>query len=121
MTPKRLPLILAGVGMIGVGLVAILTNPTLDQYNSAASQEIATVLIREVCPRLQKNPAAIASFLHEGCHALAQGETQDIEHFIAYNTRHYNLGVASLFVTDLPIQSIWTVGLFGQFLVLPPL
>ncbi|MDG2991697.1 DUF4359 domain-containing protein [Candidatus Synechococcus calcipolaris G9] len=118
MNPKRLTLILAGIGMIGVGLVAGLTNPTLEHYQSTASEEIASLLIREVCPGLHKNPTAIASFLQEGCQALSQGNTREIEDYIAYNTRHYNLGVASLFVTELPVQSIWTLGLFGQFLVL---
>lgn len=103
--------------LLGV-IAAFLTNPTRADYERRAVTEINTFLLTQVCPEVINRDSAIAMVALEVCDQLESRPAEDIERYIAYNTQSYNLGVATLFVTELPIQTVWSLGLFGQIIPL---
>jgi len=106
----------------GVALTAVaagVTNPTPADYQRRATTEINTFLLTQVCPQLMQQTTAIAPLVLDTCEDLEVGAAEEIERYIAYHTRAYNLGVATLFVTELPIQTVWSLGAFGQIVPLP--
>ncbi|HIK24840.1 MAG: DUF4359 domain-containing protein [Thermosynechococcus sp. Uc] len=98
--------------------VACFTNPTPADYQQHAATEINTFLLTQVCPEILKRDGAIAMLALEFCEQLESRPAEAIERYISYNTQVYNLGVATLFVTELPIQRVWSLGLFGQIIPL---
>ncbi|WJI28732.1 DUF4359 domain-containing protein [Thermosynechococcus sp. B3] len=113
------PLWWGGGAFLLLGIIAaVLTNPTPADYQRRAAAEINTFLLTQVCPEIINRDSAIAQVALEVCDQLESRPAEDIERYIAYNTQSYNLGVATLFVTELPIQTIWSLGLFGQIIPL---
>lgn len=113
------PLWWGGGAFLLLGIIAAcLTNPTPADYQRRAAGEINTFLLTQVCPEIINRDSAIAMVALEVCDQLESRPAEDIERYIAYNTQSYNLGVATLFVTELPIQTIWSLGLFGQIIPL---
>ncbi|URR35889.1 DUF4359 domain-containing protein [Thermosynechococcus sp. HN-54] len=103
--------------LLGI-IAACLTNPTPADYQRRAAAEINTFLLTQVCPEIIDRSSAIAMVALEVCEQLESRPAEEIERYIAYNTQSYNLGVATLFVTELPIQTVWSLGLFGQIIPL---
>ncbi|QEQ01821.1 DUF4359 domain-containing protein [Thermosynechococcus sp. CL-1] len=113
------PLWWGGGAFLLLGIIAAcLTNPTPADYQRRAAAEMNTFLLTQVCPEIINRDSAIALVALEVCDQLESRPAEDIERYIAYNTQSYNLGVATLFVTELPIQTIWSLGLFGQIIPL---
>lgn len=97
---------------------ACVTNPTPADYRKRAATEINTFLLTQVCPEILNRESAIAMLALEFCEQLESHPAEEIERYISYNTQSYNLGVATLFVTEFPIQRVWSLGLFGQIIPL---
>ncbi|WNC45824.1 DUF4359 domain-containing protein [Thermosynechococcus sp. GLH187] len=113
------PLWWGGGAFLLLGIIAaVLTNPTPADYQRRAAAEINTFLLTQVCPEIINRDSAIAQVALEVCDQLESRPAEDIERYIAYNTQSYNLGVATLFVTELPIDTVWSLGLFGQIIPL---
>ncbi|MFN3680114.1 DUF4359 domain-containing protein [Thermosynechococcus sp.] len=113
------PLWWGGGAFLLLGIItACLTNPTPADYQHRAAAEINTFLLTQVCPEIINRDSAIAMVALEVCDQLESRPAEAIERYIAYNTQSYNLGVATLFVTELPIQTVWSLGLFGQIIPL---
>ncbi len=108
----------AGVLALVAGL-AVLTNPTPADYQERAATEINGFLLTQVCPHLLQQSTTMSLLVMEACEELEMGSASEIERYIAYHTRYYNLGVATLFVTELPMQAVWSLGVFGHILPLP--
>ncbi len=110
---------LTGGGVLALtAAVAALTNPTPTDYQQRAATEINGFLLTQVCPQLLQQSTTLSPLVMEACEDLEMGSASEIERYIAYHTRSYNLGVATLFVTELPIQTVWSVGVFGQIVPL---
>ncbi|BAC09011.1 DUF4359 domain-containing protein [Thermosynechococcus vestitus] len=113
------PLWCGGGAFFLLGMIAAcLTNPTPADYQRRTATEMNTFLLTQVCPEIINRNSAIARVALEVCDQLESRSIEDIERYIAYNTQSYNLGVATLFVTELPMQTIWSLGLFGQIIPL---
>ncbi|XFA74216.1 DUF4359 domain-containing protein [Thermosynechococcaceae cyanobacterium Okahandja] len=112
------PWLVAGGVVTLTAVAAALTNPTPADYQAQAATEINGFLLTQVCPQLLEQ-TTMAPLVMEACQDLEMGEAEDIERYIAYHTRTYNLGVATLFVTEFPIQPLWSLGIFGQIVPLP--
>ncbi|AHB87904.1 hypothetical protein NK55_02750 [Thermosynechococcus sp. NK55a] len=113
------PLWCSGGAFLLLGIIAAcLTNPTPADYQRHTATEINTFLLTQVCPEIINRNSGIAMVALEVCDQLESRPAEEIERYIAYNTQAYNLGVATLFVTELPIQTIWSLGLFGQIIPL---
>lgn len=100
-------------------VAAALTNPTPADYQHRAATEINAFLLTQVCPQLMQQTTALSPVVLQTCAELERGAAAEIERYIAYHTRSYNFGVATLFVTELPTQTVWSVGIFGQIVPLP--
>ncbi|HIK35688.1 MULTISPECIES: DUF4359 domain-containing protein [unclassified Thermosynechococcus] len=103
--------------LLGI-IAAVLTNPTPADYQRRAAAEMNAFLLTQVCPEIVHRDSAIALLALEFCEQLESRPAEEIERYISYNTQSYNLGVATLFVTELPIQRVWSLGLFGQIIPL---
>lgn len=99
-------------------VTACFTNPTPADYQRRAAAEVHTFLLTQVCPEIIHRDRAIAPLALEICDQLESGSAEDIERYISYNTQSYNFGIATLFVTELPMQTVWSLGVFGQMIPL---
>ncbi len=88
-----------GIGLVGVGVAAAVTNPSPEEYQDYAVQALSAYARQEVCS--QQEP----SFLRQGCEVMLQTLQPTLRDIFARNTQRRNFIFFSLYVSDIsPIQ-----------------
>jgi hypothetical protein len=98
------------------------TNPARDKYLTYASGKLQTELETTVCKdsRIPKALSGVTDTLIGSCKNLLTSQRSTIEQLLDNTTQRQNLGVVSIYTTELGKKSYQTVGAFGNFVSLPP-
>lgn len=125
--PGPLPalLVLAGVAGGALGLAA--TNPDSQAFEAFAGQRLATLLHEEVCAA--DGLPMLARLLIRDCPDLVASQSGALGKIALAHTRRRNLGMLSLYRTELGGQSLFgvlevprytatTLGVAGHFVIL---
>ncbi|MBE9187200.1 DUF4359 domain-containing protein [Microcoleus sp. LEGE 07076] len=114
------------VGKIALALTVlaagmVFTNPPRDKYLTYASGVLQTELENTVCKdsRVPEALSGVAQTLIGSCKNLLTSQRGSIEHLLDNTTERQNLGVASIYTTQLGKKSYQSVGAFGNFVTLP--
>ena len=115
------------VGKVAIALTVLaagmaFTNPARDKYLTYASTKLETELESTVCKdsRIPQALSGITDSLIGSCKNLVTSQRSTIEHLLDNTTQRQNLGVVSIYTTELGKKSYQTVGAFGNFVTLPP-
>jgi hypothetical protein len=115
------------VGKVAIALTLVaagmaFTNPARDKYLTYASGKLETELENTVCKdsRVPKALSGVTDTLIGSCKNLLTSQRDTIERLLDNTTQRQNFGVASIYTTELGKKSYQTVGVFGNFVTLPP-
>ena len=115
------------VGKVAIALTLLaasmaFTNPARDKYLTYASGKLQTELESTVCKdsRVPKALSGVTDTLIGSCKNLLTSQRGTIEQLLDNTTQRQNLGVVSIYTTELGQKSYQTVGAFGNFVTLPP-
>jgi Domain of unknown function (DUF4359) len=115
------------VGKVAIALTLLaagmaFTNPARDKYLTYASGKLQTELETTVCKdsRIPKALSGVTDTLIGSCKNLLTSQRSTIEQLLDNTTQRQNLGVVSIYTTELGQKSYQTVGAFGNFVSLPP-
>jgi type II secretory pathway pseudopilin PulG len=88
-----------GIGLVGVGVAAAVTNPSPQEYQEYAVQALSAYARQEVCSQQEQ------SFLRQGCEVMIQTLQPTLHDIFARNTQRQNFIVFSLYISDIsPVQ-----------------
>lgn len=115
------------VGKVAIALTILaagmaFTNPSRDKYLTYASGKLETELESTVCKdsRIPKALTGVTDTLIGSCKNLLTSQRSTIEQLLDNTTQRENLGVVSIYTTEVGKKSYQTVGVFGNFVSLPP-
>ena len=115
------------VGKVAIALTLLaasmaFTNPARDKYLTYASGTLEKELESSVCKdsRVPQALSGVAETLIGSCKNLLTSQRSTIERLLDNTTQRQNLGVVSIYTTELGKKSYQTVGAFGSFVTLPP-
>ena len=115
------------VGKVAIALTVLaagmgFTNPGRDKYLTYASGTLEKELETTVCKdsRVPQALSGVAETLIGSCKNLLTSQRSTIERLLDNTTQRQNLGVVSIYTTELGKKSYQTVGAFGSFVTLPP-
>ena len=115
------------VGKVAIALTLVaagmaFTNPARDKYLTYASGVLQNELENTVCKdsRVPKALSGVTDTLIGSCKNLLNSQRDTIERLLDNTTQRQNFGVASIYTTELGQKSYQTVGVFGNFVTLPP-
>jgi len=115
------------VGRVAIALTLVaagmaFTNPARDKYLTYASGVLQNELENTVCKdsRVPKALSGVTDTLIGSCKNLLTSQRDTIEQLLDNTTQRQNFGVASIYTTELGQKSYQTVGVFGNFVTLPP-
>jgi len=91
------------------------TNPGRDKYLTYASGVLETEFKNTV-----RNDSRVPKALSGVAETLLTSQRGSIESLLDNTTQRQNLGVVSIYTTELGKKSYQTVGAFGNFVTLPP-
>ena len=102
----RFPVAGATVALIGSGCAAvlILTNPKPDDYSDHAGQQLVGLLTQELC-RSNGLPMLLRMWVRD-CPQIVASQQQVLASLAARFTTRLNLGVASVYTTQLGGQDL---------------
>lgn len=107
---------IGGAICLGLGGILAATNPSPQDYESFATQQLADYLKVKVCPEV---PALFN--LQTECNRLVGSNQEVLRQLIAENTRQTNFLIFSFYTTNLSVASflpsyrVETIGVFRQF------
>ena len=115
------------VGKVSIALTLVaagmaFTNPARDKYLTYASTKLETELQSNMCKdsRVPQALSGITDSLIGSCKNLLTSQRGTIEQLLDNTTQRQNLGVVSIYTTQVGKKSYQTVGAFGNFVSLPP-
>ncbi len=115
------------VGKVAIALTVLaagmaFTNPGRDKYLTYASGTLQKELEASVCKdsRVPQALSGVAETLIGSCKNLLTSQRDTIERLLDNTTQRQNLGVVSIYTTELGKKSYQTVAAFGNFVTLPP-
>ena len=104
--------------LIGLGAIAIITNPREQGYQKYASLALNTQLKDKVCTEVAEE---LGAWLEGQCHIIVNTASPYLSEVIAQQTRRQNFLLFSIYQADLPLPSplptysVETIGIFGNF------
>lgn len=123
--PRRKSLawvLVLGLGLVGFSLAATLTNPDQSVYEHYLSHQALNQLETQFCaPPTATDSLGLSQFMQQGCQSLLQQGQQPLQQLIGHHTTRHNLGLVSLYTTELPAvthKKIWAIGFLGQIYLL---
>ena len=113
--------------LAGSGAALALSNPSRSDYNAFAGRQLVSLATEEICQR-QVLPLVLQLWISD-CPRLIADQQPVLATLADQFTRRWNLGLASVYVTEvggqdllpslrLPSYRVTTLGIAGQFLVL---
>ena len=108
------------VGKVAIALTVLavgmaFTNPGRDKYLTYASGTLETEFKNTV-----RNDSRVPKALSGVAESLLTSQRGSIERLLDNTTQRQNLGVVSIYTTELGKKSYQTIGAFGNFVTLPP-
>lgn len=107
---------LGGIALVAVGAAMAITNPSQDDYETFATQQLTGYLQENVCV---KAPSEFG--LQRDCQSLLKSKQSEIREFVATGTEQQNFIFFSIYRTNLSLTS-WlpsyrfeTIAVFDRF------
>ena len=110
--------IAGGAGLIGLGVVMIVTNPGKHAYEKYSTKTLTSYLKQEVC---SQSSGVLGGFLSDHCKTLVDIGKTNIHKVISNKTVRQNYLLFSIYETELllppPISNyeFETIGIFQKF------
>ncbi|MCD8488262.1 DUF4359 domain-containing protein [Kamptonema cortianum] len=108
---------IGGAVLAGLGVLMVATNPSPRAYEEYAALELSRYAKTNLCT--QQNP--FGSFLQGQCIQLVDAAQPQVRSLVAQTTQRKNLGVLSIYRTELSVISLLpsyefeTVGVLNNF------
>lgn len=109
--------VFAGVGVIGVGLILSLSNPSRDTYSQHLAQKVNTDLKENICSEASD---LLGGFVTTQCNNLVDRGGNQLAGMIKNSTNRNNFLLFSRYKTDIslmretPIYETEAIGFLGQ-------
>ena len=107
-----------GIVALGLGAIALITNPGEIEYKEYANITLRTHLKDKVCPRAIED---LGAWLGGQCNLLVDTASPYLTQVIAQQTERQNFFLFSIYQADLPLPSplptyhVETIGILGNF------
>ena len=107
-----------GVLAIGLGAIAVLTNPREESYQKYANLTLKSQLKDKVCDRVSEE---IGSWLEGQCQTIVDTASPYLAEVISQQTTRQNFLLFSIYQADLPLPNplpdyhVETIGILGNF------
>ena len=93
---------IAGITLAGVGVAMALTNPSQEEYEEFALQQLTVYIKDNVC---EKAPENFDNFLKRQCSLLIETGSPQFKQLISETTQRQNFIFFSIYRTDLSVSS----------------
>ena len=109
---------IAGIFLIGMGAIAIITNPQESAYEKYAALALKTQFKDKVCTQVTEE---LGSWLETQCHIIINTTSPYLAEAIAQQTKRQNFLFFSIYQADLPFPPplpnyhVETIGILGNF------
>ena len=117
--------ITSGLGVVGIGLLSCLSNPSISRYENHAGKQIAAYLKDNVCQNSEKNlPNSLGQLnksVENYCKTIVDASQPRIGELVGNQTSHQNYFFFSIYQTDIdlpdpfPQYSFESIGVFNHF------
>jgi len=118
---------LAALTAAGAALALAFTNPTVNDYENHAGEQLVALLSKELCTS-EGLPMVLRLWVRD-CPQLVASQRQALARLAGRFTSRFNLGVASLYITrvggqqllpgfTLPTAEVVTLGIAGRFVLI---
>lgn len=120
MKPLQIVGIAGGAALIGLGAAMAVNNPDPTAYKEFATQELSAYLQENVCTQKE---SSLRDILQDPCKKLVKSLQPQFQTIIAKNTERMNLGLFSIYKTELsladplPSYEFGTVGVLGNLYI----
>jgi hypothetical protein len=112
----RLPLMICGIIFLGLGGLLMLTNPSQQQYEEFATEQLVIQMKEKVCQSNSSNLGeAIKSQI---CNLMLDTGKKQIPKLIGETTQRHNYLLLSVYETKLYLYSVETLGIFNHFYII---
>lgn len=112
----RLPLMICGIIFLGLGGLLMLTNPSQQQYEEFATEQLVIQMKEKVCQANSSNLGeAVKSQI---CNLMLDTGKKQIPKLIGETTQRHNYLLLSVYETKLYLYSVETLGIFNHFYII---
>ena len=106
-----------GAALVGVGIAMAAMNPSPEAYEDYAALQLGQYAKTDLCPKGQNT---FGDLFQGKCSQLVEAVQPQLRSLIAQTTQRQNLGVVSIYRTELAIPFLSsyefeTVGVFNSF------
>ena len=112
--------IAGGAALIGLGAAMAMNNPGRTAYDEFATQELSAYVQENFCT---KGESTFGDILQAPCKKFVESLEPQLQTIIAENTERMNLGLFSIYKTELyladfvPSYEFGTVGVLGNLYI----
>lgn len=133
MNVPKLLLISGGIAIGGLGVGMALTNPSPEEYEAFAVEQLKEIIKEEGCDKLPQEltggieiPESLGNILQNQCPNILEKASPILRQIIASNTQRQNFVVLSIYRTDfsrnpvagyLPADQFATLAGFKRFYI----
>lgn len=107
-----------GVGILGLGAIALITNPGEAGYQKYAEATLKTHFKDRVCTEVIED---LGVWLEGQCRILVDIASPNLSQVVSQQTKRQNFVLFSIYQADFPLPSplpkyhVETIGVFGNF------
>lgn len=101
MKPLKIALSLGALAIAGAGVAMAVTNPSPQEYEAYAREQLSTYLREEGCPQI---PELFGLMSQDRCVALIESNQGELQKIVAENTIRQNFVVFSIYRTELSLN-----------------
>ena len=111
---------IAGIIAIGIGAIALVTNPGEQKYQNYAALTLRTKIKDKICAKVSQD---LGVWLEGQCHILVATASPYLAEVITQQTERKNFLLFSIYQTDIPLPPplsdyhLETIGAFNNFYV----
>ncbi len=120
--PWQLSTLIGSVGVVAMGTMMAITNPSRNAYNSHVANQASSYLQKNVCSQTQNY---FGNWLQQECHDLVAQGKPSIKQLVNLSTQRDNYLFFSVYETEvsvmesLPSYETKKIGFLGQFWEIP--
>lgn len=107
-----------GIGLLGLGAIALITNPGETGYQKYAEATLKTHFKDKVCAEVIED---LGVWLEGQCRILVDIASPNLSQVVTQQTKRQNFFLFSIYQADLPLPSplpsynVETIGILGNF------
>ena len=107
-----------GIGILGLGAIALITNPGEAGYQKYAEETLKNHFKDKVCDEVSKD---LGAWLEGQCQILVDIASPNLSQVVSQQTKRQNFFLFSIYQADFPLPSplpkyhVETIGILGNF------